>query len=81
MSKHDVSNRLSKALVMADGLTQQDVAAIGVLITAGEWELALETLCTQLFEYDVEVSVAYRAKLEALGTELGVNAPHLLGDP
>ncbi len=81
MTQQDVCGRLFEALAKADGLPQHDLESIGVLIGAGEWSLALETMCTQIFEYDVEVNNAYRAELEALGSELGVNAPHFLGDP
>jgi hypothetical protein len=81
MPNRDVGDRLWHALDKADGLPPQDLESIGVLITAGEWSVALETLCTQIFEYDVEVDKVYRAELQALGDELGVNAPRLLGDP
>lgn len=65
----------------ADGLPDRDIESIRVLIDAGEWAIALETLCTQIYEYDLEPSAVERDRLRALGEELGVAVPHLLGDP
>lgn len=81
MSKRGVGDRLRAALAKAGGLPDRDVHSVEVLIAAGEWSVALETLCTQVFEYDIEVTKTLRAELDALGAELGVNAPYLLGDP
>jgi len=52
-----------------------------VLIEVGDWEVALETICTQLFEYDIELTPGERSRLEALGRDLGVSVSRLLGDP
>jgi hypothetical protein len=74
-------DQLRAALAAAVGLPASDVDSIGVLIDAGEIGVALETLCTQIYEYDVEVDAAQRARLEDLGTALTVPVPYLLGDP
>lgn len=74
-------HRLRRCLEGASGLPPTDVDAIEVLIDAGEWEVALETLCTQAYEYDVELGVSERERLEELGRELRVPVPYLLGDP
>ena len=63
------------------GLPARDVENISILIDAGEYEVALETLCTQIYEFDVEIDKAERAALEKLGVLLKVPAPYLLGDP
>lgn len=65
----------------AEGLLQQDVESISVLLDAGELKVALEHLCTQIYEYDVEVSASLRAILEGLGTSFDVPVAYLLGDP
>ena len=65
----------------ASDLPSMDRESIEVLIAAGEWAVALETLCTQLYEYDLEPSAEERAQLEALGRELDVPVRYLLGDP
>ncbi|WP_156186625.1 MafI family immunity protein [Cellulomonas sp. A375-1] len=76
-----VIGELRRALEGAGGLPASDVDSIAVLINAGEWRLALETLCTQTYEYDVEVSEEQRALLGRLGRVLDVPAGYLLGDP
>lgn len=76
-----LAEELRARLQDADGLPERDIESIHVLIDAGEWAIALETLCTQIYEYDLEPSGVERERLRALGEELGVAVPHLLGDP
>jgi len=72
---------LTAVLQRAEGLPKRDVESTGVLIAAGEWVVALEALCTQLYEYDVDVDEAFRLELEELGGAFGVQVAYLLGDP
>jgi hypothetical protein len=65
----------------AQGLPTADVESVRVLIAAGEFGIALETLCTQIYEFDVELNIGDRERLEELGRKLGVAVPYLLGDP
>ena len=51
------------------------------LIRAGEWGIALETLCTQIHEYDLELEVSLGEELIRLGRGLQTPVAHLLGDP
>lgn len=67
------------ALAAASGLRETDVEDIEVLIDAREWELALDTLCTQIYEYDVPVDASQMARLDRLGTVLNVPVRRLLG--
>lgn len=76
-----IAPRLRAALASSPGLPEADVASIGVLIDAGEWALALDVLCTQVYEYDLPVSPDQRGELVALGTDLDVDAVRLLGGP
>ena len=75
------ANQLRDAVQAAVGLTAGDIDQIMVLIDAGELQLALDTLCTQIFEYDVEITRTQRHALERLGSSLGVPVDYLLGDP
>jgi hypothetical protein len=77
----ELAAELRRALARADALPAGDVESISVLIMAGEWRVALEALCTQIFEYDVEIDDELRADLVRLGMELDVAVAHLLGDP
>ena len=82
MDPTDIADRLRGAVsTVADELPAHDIASISVLVDAGEWAIALETLCTQIYEYDVPLDSAQRALLVDLGGVLGVQASYLLGHP
>jgi len=76
----DIKERLIEALFVSQ-LTQPDVGEINVLIEAGEFQVALEFLCTQIFERELEPTAEQRRDLESLGQQLEVSVPRLLGDP
>lgn len=48
----------------------QDMAS---LVKAGEPGVALENLCTQLFEYDVRVAPGVAAQLATVGRAMGID--------
>ncbi|HSP03718.1 MAG TPA: MafI family immunity protein [Acidimicrobiales bacterium] len=77
----DVASRLRRLLAQLEGLPEGDVESIGVLIDAGEWTVALENLCTQAYEYDVEPAEPIRREIHELGERLDVHTAYLLGDP
>lgn len=77
----ELARRLRVALAWQDGLPARDITSVEELVDAGELTLALETLCTQLFEFDVDLDASLRLELDGLGGELGVDVAHLLGDP
>ena len=77
----EIAERLHERLQRAVGLPESDMESIGVVIDAGEWRVALEVLCAQLYEYDLEIPGDERRQLEALGAELDVAVGYLLGDP
>lgn len=81
LDRADVAERLRQAADEAAGLPPADVEQIRVLIDAGELQVALETFCTQAYEYDVELSSVQREALQALGDELRLSVRYLLGDP
>ncbi|MBB5801330.1 hypothetical protein F4560_001098 [Saccharothrix ecbatanensis] len=43
------------------------------LVDAGEYGIALENLCTQLYEYDIAVSGDHRQRFAAIGVQLGLD--------
>ena len=55
-------------IVLEPFLSAADVESIWESIDAGERALAYDTLCTQLYEFDVHVGEDVYATLEALGT-------------
>lgn len=69
------------AVAASEGLPATDTHSILMLIDAGELGVALETLCTQIYEYDLPVAAGHRAMLEHLGGALAVPVAYLLGDP
>ena len=80
MTLNDQSSRLRALLVTVDGLPDSDVEAISVLIDAGEDVIALETLATQIYEYDIELVEPKLTELFNLGTMLNVRVGYLLGE-
>jgi hypothetical protein len=82
LDPEDIAVRLRAELAAVETeLPPDDLASILVLVEAGEWVVALEALCTQIYEYDVTLGNAQRSSLTDLGRALGVPVPYLLGDP
>jgi hypothetical protein len=54
----------------ASDLPQQDRDNVASFIEAGEFGVAFETLCTQMYEYDASPSPDALAQLAALGRRL-----------
>ncbi len=66
---------LRKVLATVRGtLPDEDVSNIGQLIDVGEWALAVEILCTQLYEYDIDVELETIQRIAAVGERLEVPA-------
>lgn len=80
-TEQDPAAALLAVLHEVEGLPAHDIESISVLVRAGEWAVALETLCTQVYEYDCELGVDVREELLRLGVQLEVSAGYLLGDP
>jgi hypothetical protein len=53
-------------------LPEDDIESVEELVQAGEWTVALENLCTQLYEYDANVPEETLAMIEELGRDVGV---------
>ncbi|WP_184740950.1 MafI family immunity protein [Arthrobacter sp. AZCC_0090] len=68
----------------AIGLAPEDISNVEMLIQVGEWLLAFETLCTQVYEWEISLPAGTLRDLEGLGSALGSRAElteHLREDP
>jgi hypothetical protein len=54
------------------GLRERDVDSVEELVQVREWALALENLCTQLYECDIPVPIESVRLMEEIGREVGV---------
>ena len=63
--------RLDQAMDAARSLTSADVTNVESLIHVGEWLIAFETLCTQIYEREISLSADLVRDLEDLGAALG----------
>ncbi|WP_141857898.1 MafI family immunity protein [Kribbella jejuensis] len=54
----------------ATGLPLKDLANVQSLIDVGEWLVAFETLCTQVYEWEISLSSGAIRDLEVLGSAL-----------
>ena len=67
----DIESELTAVLAnVADELPAQDQENVASLVGAGEFGIAFETLCTQLYEYDVTPTPDDLARLAAVGRRL-----------
>jgi hypothetical protein len=53
-------------------LPQDDVERVEELVQVGEWALALENLCSQPYEYDVDLWAETLGLIKELGRDVGV---------
>lgn len=68
------AGRLRAVVIELEGtLSAGDVANVWDLIEVGEWALALDTLCTQLYEFDTRLTRQVWSELAQLGLFLGVS--------
>ena len=80
-NEHEIATNLRNALAEIGGLSADDVENIAALIRVGEWTIALETICSQIYEHDLDPDMSVREELIRLGRRLKTPAAHLLGDP
>lgn len=69
MSGSETIERRLRRIVrtLNERLPEEDVDHILEFLEVGEWGLAFETLCTQLYEYDIAVPAPILAELADLG--------------
>ena len=75
MSMSDAQQKLLQVLPELKGrLRDQDYENATEEIEAGEEGVALETICTQLYEYDIRIPRSTYLKLQAIGEGMGMPA-------
>ena len=77
LSNEDVVLQLSRATDASPELPAKDVDLIRQFIQVGEFLLAFETLCTQLYEYEVVLSHTRASLLRQIGIALGADQHYL----
>jgi len=55
-----------------DDLPENDVVHAEELVQVGEWQVALELLCTQIYEYEIKVDKRVLGMIATLGRDVGV---------
>ena len=53
-------------------LPSKDIEMVDELIVVGESVIAIENLCTQLYEHSIRLSEAQHQELESVGRMLGI---------
>ena len=66
----EITVRLHKAMDAAVGLPPEDISNVQSLIDVGEWLVAFETLCTQIYEWEIGLEHDVIRDLEGLGAAL-----------
>lgn len=69
----DVATQFSQILSDLRGFPTEELNRVDGLAQAGEWAIALENLCSQLYEHDFAVTTRVRSEIEALGRALSVD--------
>jgi hypothetical protein len=70
---HKVEERMMSIVHTLSGrLSPTDSENIISLVRAGEWGVALENLCTQLYEYDIDVPVETYQDIASVGEAMGI---------
>ena len=64
---------LHRAMDAAIDLPEDDIANVQSLFDVGESLVAFETLCTQIYEFEISLIPECIRDLEALGVALGAN--------
>lgn len=67
----EMAVRLQKAMDAAVGLKAEDISNVQSLVDVGEWLVAFETLCTQIYEWEIGLEPDVVRDLEGLGSALG----------
>ena len=71
LTPEQITVRLHQAMDAAVGLTPDDISNIESLIQVGEWLVAFETLCTQVYEWEISVPADVVRDLDDLGATIG----------
>ena len=79
-TRRDHLQRILRAVIIdvAGLLPERDLTNAWELVDAGEPGIALENLCTQLYEYDVVLDPAVREQVRELAIAMEMDAERLL---
>ncbi|HEY5978167.1 MAG TPA: MafI family immunity protein [Microlunatus sp.] len=69
----DAEDALRSLVDVEKELPASDAGNVRELLDAGEVSLAFDTLCTQLYEFDIRISPVSKATLDAVGRRLGLD--------
>jgi hypothetical protein len=73
LSSEELTGRLHLIMDAANGLPLSDVEQIEGLIQVGERAVAFENLCTQIYEYDIQLPSYLQDTLISVGEQLKVD--------
>lgn len=69
----EIKTRVQKLLnEVKDKLLESDISHLETCITAGEWQIAYEDLCTQVYEYSIPLSQKTYDEFEETGRFMNV---------
>jgi hypothetical protein len=74
MTRDEMIVGLHRVMDGVGGLPLDDIANVEVLIQAGELLVAFETLCTQLYEWELVLTRHQVEELGHLGQQLGASS-------
>jgi hypothetical protein len=70
-----IENELLSILAECSGvLSERDIDNVRVLLSVGEYGVSFETLCTQLYEYEVRINPSLYERLASVGALLRLNS-------
>lgn len=73
MNIKDLENELiALTSSISDELSASDSSNILEFIAVGEFPIALETLCTQIYEYEIPINEAFYEKVEFIGGQMNL---------
>lgn len=73
LTPEDVTVRLHRAMDAARGLPADDIDQVETLILVGERLVAFETLCTQIYEFEIPLDEDIVQQLLEVGRHLGAD--------
>jgi hypothetical protein len=75
INQPEIEQRLLKLFEKDPGMLPRDeLTQMIKLVQAGEPGVGLENYCTQLYEYEVKVSIDIIREIAQLGSAMGINA-------
>lgn len=73
LTPEELTVRLHRVMDAANGLPAEDIDQVETLIRVGERLVAFETLCTQLYEYEIALEEDLVRQMVEVGRHLGAD--------